>query len=142
MDTETVKYILTIWGAGLSTLLGIITILKFRKESKIKLIIISTIEFPFQQLQISAVNDSSKPATITHFSLGFGSSPNLQTELLKKQVETEKKLSESDRWTATIDREEIINSFNTLGLTQKPFHRLWTSVQLSNGKNISRLCLY
>jgi hypothetical protein len=134
MDTETVKFILTIWGAGLSTLLGLITILKFRRESQIKLLVISTIEVPFSQIQISAVNDGSKPATITHFSIGFGSSPNLLTELYKKSINPEKKLSDSDRWTTTIDKEEIITSLKHLNITQKPFHRLWASVQLSNGK--------
>ena len=125
---------MTVWGAGLSTLLGLITILKFRKENRTKLLVISTVEFPFNQLQISVVNDSNKPATITHFSIGFGNSQNQQTELLKKTIEVEKKLSESDRWTATISKVEITNSFKQMGLTQKPFHRLWTSVHLSNGK--------
>ena len=134
MDSETVKFILAIWGAGLSTLLGVLTILKFRKESRIKLLVISTIEVPFTQLQISAVNDGSKTATITHFSIGFGNSPNLLTELYKKPIDPEKKLTDSDRWTTTLDKEEIINSMIGLNLTQKPFHRLWTSIQLSNGK--------
>ncbi|MBL0237896.1 MAG: hypothetical protein IPQ02_15125 [Saprospiraceae bacterium] len=69
-----------------------------------------------------------------NYSIGFGVSPNHLTEILKKTIEVEKKLSESDRWTTTVDKEEIINSFKKLGLTQKPFHRLWTSVKLSNGK--------
>lgn len=134
MNTETIKFILTVWGASLSTLLGLITILKFRKENQVKFLTISTVDFPFDQLQISVVNDSNKPATITHFSIGFGTSYNQQTELLKKRIKVEKKLSESDRWSTTINKEEITNSFKRLGLTQKPFHRLWASVQLSNGK--------
>ncbi len=141
MDTETIKFILTIWGAGLSTLLGLVTILKFRKENQIKLLVISTVEFPFNQLQISVVNDSNKPATITNYSISFGTSRDQQIELIKKTIDVEKKLSESDRWTITIDREEIINSFMKIKLRQKPFHRLWVSVQLSNGK-IFRDCVY
>ncbi len=141
MDKETIKFILTVWGAGLSTLLGLIAILKFRKENQIKLLVISTVESPFNQLQISVVNDSNKPATITHFCIDFGTSQFQQIELLKKTLEEEKKLSESDRWTTIVDREEIINSFEKVGLTQKSFHRLWTTVQLSNGK-VFRDCVY
>jgi len=74
MDTETIKFILTIWGASLSTLLGIITILKFYKEKQIKLIVVSTVEFPFNQVQISVVNEINKQTTITHFSIFFGTS--------------------------------------------------------------------
>lgn len=134
MDKETIKFILTIWGAGLSTLLGLIAILKFRKENRIKLLVISTVEFPFNNLQIIVVNDSNKPATITHYSISFGVSSSQLIELLKKPIEMDKKLSESDRWTTTIEKDEIIKSFNELKLTQKSFHRLWISIELSNGK--------
>ena len=134
MDTETIKFILTIWGAGLSTLLGILSVLKFSREISIKITVIPTAEPPFDHIRISAVNNSSKAATITHYSISYGTTSNTKIEILKKHLEKEKKLNDSDIWTETIEREELISSFRQLGLQHKPFHRLWTSVYFSNGK--------
>ncbi|MBD2716938.1 hypothetical protein KBK19_17975 [Microvirga sp. STR05] len=133
---EKANLILSIWGAGLATVLGIIEFIKFRRDHRIKLIIISTVELPFDQLQISIVNDGPKPATITHYSIKFGATFSSSADLIFKQIDVEKKVSESDKWTVVIKSIEIINEFKRLGLAQKPFCRLWASVQLSNGKTI------
>jgi hypothetical protein len=129
--------LLGIWGAGLSTILGISDLIRFRKDFKITLIINSIIEVPFDGLLISVVNNSSKPLTLTSFNISLGVSPNDNIKIMKNNINPEKKLSESDRWTYIVKKSEIIENLNKLQIQQKQFQRLLVSVKLSNGKEFT-----
>ncbi|UMY65295.1 MULTISPECIES: hypothetical protein [unclassified Flavobacterium] len=134
---ETIELFLTIWGAGLSTLLAVFTILKYKKDEQVKLSVIGTSDEPFDHIRISICNISTKPATIIAYSIGIGSMNDYQTIIVRKNLGIEKKLSESDIWTATISREEIITLFDSANVEHQYFQTLWSNVILSNGKVFS-----
>src|SRR6516225_1681794 len=112
MNKDQILFILTLWGAVLSTVLGVITFITFRKGSRVKLGIIGTVDEPFDHLRISVCNLGSRPGTVTAYSIGIGVSPNTQVQILKRQLNTEKKLAESDIWTTTIDTPTILSARN------------------------------
>jgi hypothetical protein len=139
MGTEQVKFILTIWGAGLSTLLGLLAVIKFRKESRVRLGIIGTIDEPFEHLRISICNLGSKPATIVAYSIGVGPTDKSQEQILKRQLDTEKKLAESDIWTTTVETSTIRSLREEQSIKQVYFQRIWVNAFLSSGKILSNV---
>jgi hypothetical protein len=137
MSFETIKLCLTIWGAGLSTLLGIIAIFKFRNETQIRTSVFGIVDQPFDHIRIVACNKGTRPVTLTGYSIGIGEAKSTQNLILKKSLEIEKKLSESDMWTITIDKTEIQSEYKKAGVKQIYFQLLWVNVFLSSGKVIS-----
>lgn len=137
MKDFTLDNILAIWGAGLSTILGIFELIRFRKDFKITLIINAIIEIPFDEILISVVNNSSKPLTITSLTISLGISPSDNIKIFTKNIDPEKKLSESDRWTCVVKKSEIIENLKKLYVQQKQFQRLWVLIKLSNGKEFT-----
>lgn len=134
MDTE---FIISVWGAGLSTILGIITVLQYKKQTQIKLSIIGTADKPFEHLRISICNIGTKPVTLTGYHLGIGSDKNNQELLIKDSFEVERKLSESDIYTFVINRDTIQYNYKELQTKQTHFRRLWINITLSSGKSFS-----
>ncbi|TDO19348.1 hypothetical protein [Pedobacter duraquae] len=134
MNIETIQFILSIWGAGLSSLLGGLTVFKFYKESKVKLLVFSTVDYPFAQVHVSAINDNNKPLTVTQVYIAYGSSKTEFIKILVKDLEGEKRLSESDRYTVNFDRIEIMEAYRNSDIRHNSYHRLLVCVRLSNGK--------
>ncbi|MBV8253530.1 MAG: hypothetical protein JO154_13065 [Chitinophaga sp.] len=139
MDKNQVIFILTVWGAALSTVLGVITFITFRKGSRVKLGIIGTVDEPFDHLRISVCNLGTRPGTVTGYSIGVGVSKNTQVQILKRQLNTEKKLAESDIWTTTIDSPTILSAKSELNIKQIYFQRIWINIFLSSGKILSNV---
>ena len=139
MDSETVKYILTIWGAGLSTLLGIIAVIKFRKESRVRLSVTGLADEPFEHIRITACNMGPKPVTVVGYSLSIGMTRSSSKELFKAVANPEKKLSESDIWSVTIERAFIQSLYKEHKIEQGYFERIWVAVILSTGKPVSNM---
>jgi hypothetical protein len=136
MEQKSIQFLLSIWGAGLSTLLGILTIVKFRKDNKIKINCISTINEPHDNIRINVCNIRSKPVTIIGYSIGIGGIESEQVEILKVNIENERKLDESDIWTVTIQKSEIIPSFLEKKAPHNYFQVLWANIFISSGEVI------
>ena len=136
MDTETLKLILTIWGAGLSSLLGVLAIIKFKRESKIRVSLISKTDSPFDHIRLSVCNLRSKPATLIAFSIGIGVDKDEQTEILRINLDEEKKLGESDIWTDIVEREQVLSAYLKKDIKQTFFQVLWANILLSTGQFI------
>ncbi len=139
MTTEAFKLFLSIWGATLSTLLGILTIIKFKKDNSLKLSIIGTIDEPFEHVRVSIANLSNKPGTLIEIEISIGSSIHDKTQLLQLPILPEKKLTDSDIWTTTILRGELLKCVLAKSIEQKPFQRLIATVKTSSKKNISEM---
>jgi len=137
MEPDHLTLTLSIWGSTLATAIAIKDIIVFRREYRTKLLVLATAETPYDTIQISIVNDSSKPVTITGYAVRFGPSFDFSTELVHKPLDAERKLSESDRWTTLIGRQEILDALKRAEVVQKPFQLLWVSVLLSNGKKFT-----
>ncbi len=101
------QLILSLWGSVLSTLLAILAVNKYRRESKVEVILIASIEKNFEDFKVSICNNSITPVTLSKYSLAVGVSPKHQTELIDIPFEPNRKLMQSDVLTISLAKREV-----------------------------------
>jgi hypothetical protein len=137
MEIDDYSLILSVWGAALSTILAVLTFIRFKRDSSTMLLTFGVSTAPFDKVRIDICNKGRKPVTLKAIALGIGASKNHQTELVKITYSAPTKLSESDMHFEKVSRLELQNAIKTKNIKQKEFQLLWINVQSSTGKKFS-----
>jgi hypothetical protein len=136
MNFENYEFLMSVWGAGLSSILAILAIVKFRRESRTTLLVLGVVEKPFTQLRVEICNKRAKPASIKEIKIGIGTSKDYQKELVKIKYDRPPKLAESDIFIENFDRKVLMESLKKNNIDQMYFQRLWISVIVTTGEKM------
>lgn len=136
---ENVQIFLTIWGALLSSILAILTFIKYKKDYGTNIYLIAKSELPFEHLEFSISNKSKRPITLIEYNIGIGNFENSQTLIFLKKINEPLKLNESDIYSEKIKRIEIIDNVKNKNLSSREFQRLWLNIKLSTEKKHSEV---
>lgn len=136
---ENIDIFLTIWGASLSTILGIFTIIKYKKDYTTNIFVIAKAETPFEFIEFSISNKSKKPITLTEYNIGIGSHKDSQKIIFEKKFIKPTKLTESDLFSEKIKRIEIVENVKNKNIMTQDFQRIWLNITLSTQKKYSEM---
>lgn len=134
-----IKLILSIWGASLSTILALLTFIKFQRDSKVNLLMISTVEEPFESLRIEICNKNNKPASLKSLEVGIGPTRSCQTILVEKKLDNLIKLQESEVYIQSLEKSEIQKGIRNKNIVQKQFQRLHITLSITTGQKFHDL---
>ncbi len=143
---EIAKFILSLWGALLSTLLAVFAFIKFKRESESPLVIEASIndKESIDNWILNLCNTSTTPIVVTSFSIGYGTAKDYQNVLYEEK--TQLTLANSQPCDININKSTVISNLsqmikNKLIKDEKAlmYSRLWINVKLSNRKLIQNV---
>jgi hypothetical protein len=127
-----ITFILSLWGAIVSTILFILAIVKFRKEIKGKIEIISKFSSDFELLSILIKNPSFRPVTLLSYDILYAAN-DVYFQIIKSfEFEKSVKVTESDNEKLTFQRSELITSTKENDIEQKYYHTLKIRIYTTN----------
>lgn len=131
-----IKLILSIWGAGLSTILAVFTLIKYKKEYGIDIFIMAQSEKPNRFIEFSVCNKSKKPITLIEFGIGIGINDSNQNILINKKIESPITLTDSEIYSDRIERSELLKIVKNREINRRDFQKIWLNIKLSTGKEL------